>query len=305
MNKLYACLSFLFGLGIVYFLISLSNTQNLTSLLFKVDVFTFLFVGVITLLIAVCATTRWMMLVKTVSVKKISFPDYLVMFLMGRLGSFFLPKEISDIGVRTLLLAQSTTVQRAFLSTILDRISDVGILFLFIIPASLYIGKVISSPTALLLLSGFFALSILMIFFCTPFVKAVMGYLIQRWKKSISDEELSHAMQAVTTPFLGTLFLLSWLRFFFVILRYYVISLVYGLSLPFSVFLLVTPIAQLGYLFSPTPGGLGFLEATWYGVLSYLFVAEEAKISFVLGQRIITFFAVVLCLLFVILWRRK
>ncbi len=284
-NKIYAFLSFVFGIGILYFLVSLSNVENIPSLLLRIDAFTFLLIILLTFGIAVCASLRWMMLVKRLSPKGIiHFHTYIKIFLIGRLGSFFLPKEVSDIGIRSLILTQKkgVTGKTAVFSTVLDRASDLLVIAIFLLPSVLYLTHLFSLAQALLflllLLSGLlFSLLCLMPMFTHRF----------------------------TRRFLCFVFFLSLFRFVFVIVRFYLIGKVYGVSLSLPLFFLLTPVAQMGYVVSLTPGGLGFLEATWYGILSYLSIAEEAKIAFVLGQRILTFLAVVVCLLFVHVWRRK
>lgn len=307
MNKIYAFLSFVFGVGIMYVLITLSKVENILSLLLRIDVTTFLLVILTTLLIALCATTRWTILIRSFPHQQhASFLDYLGMFFIGRMGSFFLPKEVSDIGVRTALLMQKNmTTHAAFFSTILDRLSDVLIIFLFLIPGSLYLTNVLSLGTALLLLAMFFLSSISLIFLFPSQLKHLLMKCIWFWKKTKEEMPLQEAF--FTSSLLSTLFFLSVLRFFFVILRVYLLGHIYGLSFSLPVFVLITPVAQLGYLVSLTPGGLGFLEATWYGVLTYLQMGEAEKISFVLGQRFITFIAVLFCFLCVAVikrWRR-
>lgn len=58
-----------------------------------------------------------------------------------------------------------------------------------------------------------------------------------------------------------------------------------GLSHPWLIFLAGFPITQLSLVLAVTPGGIGTLDASWYGVLILGGMSHQEAITFVIAQR--------------------
>jgi uncharacterized membrane protein YbhN (UPF0104 family) len=76
---------------------------------------------------------------------------------------------------------------------------------------------------------------------------------------------------------------------------FYYIALAVGITSPWLTFAAGFPITQLSLMISVTPGGLGLLDASWYGVLLLGGVPHGAALTFVVAQR--TYLSV-----FVLVW---
>ena len=105
------------------------------------------------------------------------------------------------------------------------------------------------------------------------------------------------------------LLVLSFLKFSLTAARFVFIA--QALGLPISPHLLVfgTPLGQMAYVFSITPGGLGIFEAGWFAVLTYGGILPADASVFVIGQRVyIVIFVFLLAALnqvVMLLWRNE
>ena len=87
--------------------------------------------------------------------------------------------------------------------------------------------------------------------------------------------------------------LLSVIRFAGVLLQFAAVGAGIGVVLPWLSWVAATPIAQISGMIGITPGGLGVLEAGWWGGLAWVGVAPERIALFLLAQRaaLVTFLA--------------
>jgi uncharacterized membrane protein YbhN (UPF0104 family) len=97
----------------------------------------------------------------------------------------------------------------------------------------------------------------------------------------------------VTTSLAFRIALLSVLRFAGVLLQFGAIGAGVGVVLPWVSWVAATPIAQITGMIGITPGGLGVLEAGWWGGLAWVGVERESIALFLLAQRaaLVTFLA--------------
>ena len=79
--------------------------------------------------------------------------------------------------------------------------------------------------------------------------------------------------------------LLSVVRFAGVLLQFAAIGAGIGVALPWLSWVAATPIAQITGMIGITPGGLGVLEAGWWGGLAWVGVEPERVALFLLAQR--------------------
>jgi uncharacterized membrane protein YbhN (UPF0104 family) len=107
-----------------------------------------------------------------------------------------------------------------------------------------------------------------------PYLNAVLP--------SISENRTGLLLQRpVIVQALGLTFLLSSA----LATTYYQISCAVGLSHPWTVFAAGFPAVQLSLVLAMTPGGLGILDAGWYGVLLLGGVSRQDALVFVVAQR--------------------
>lgn len=76
---------------------------------------------------------------------------------------------------------------------------------------------------------------------------------------------------------------------------YFTIARAVGLPQPWPIFVAGFPITQLSLIIAVTPGGLGLVDAGWYGVLLLAGVPSQQALTFVVAQRAYIF-------VFVLVW---
>jgi uncharacterized membrane protein YbhN (UPF0104 family) len=218
-------------------------------------------------------------------------------FLWNRVVGFVIPKDLSDVGGRILLLTSRHDVpaQQAAASVLLDRTFDLAVPLLLLGPAAFYLAQVIDVQTfavTLLLLAlgagGALALA----------GKAGLGLALGAY--GATRERLSGSLPVlgrlppleaglpVTDELLARAFGLSVVKFAATALRFFCYARAISLDASIATFVAGTPITQLSFLLALTPGGLGVLEATWYGILTYAGVAQQGITTFVVAQRLLT-----------------
>jgi uncharacterized protein (TIRG00374 family) len=90
-------------------------------------------------------------------------------------------------------------------------------------------------------------------------------------------------------------YIFSIMKYVLTIIRFIFFTKAFNLNIPILVLIFGTPLGQIAYMFSFTPGGIGIFEAGWYGVLKYSGVDSQTGAMFVIGQRFLTIILVGAC----------
>lgn len=228
---------------------------------------------------------------------------YFYYVMMGKISSTFVSQYVGDYGVRPLALKASntTTMGRAFYSVLLDRLFDLMLSLLFLVPGILYLGGLIS-PEVLVVLLVFFvgvywAASArnhqLLADLLGMIVRAVGGARTRITLLAGPLAKLESALEGATKGVervgrrcITSANLLTVGRYVAMALRAYFISLALNLPIPFWLTFLAVGLVRFTLLLAVAPARLGVLEVGWYGVLALGGTESSTIIPFLIGLRV-------------------
>jgi uncharacterized protein (TIRG00374 family) len=247
---------------------------------------------------------RWTTIVKGISdtstdPKKDFFEFYRWLLNSYALGTM-IPSDISLAGVRTFYMnrTQTLSLPSALFSVLLDRFFDFIVFFALAIPSALFMMEAAGGMQVLFMLGCIIA----------------MIFLFISWKKGEGIDYLMSIYQIGTNwlsklPIIGKRIggkwkevshkvcfregsvhqLMGWsfLKYFFLALRFYFIGRVFGVDFSLLQGFFFIPFIQLVGMLNITPGGLGIVEIGSYGALKLMEVPEAKIMVFVVGQRIL------------------
>ncbi|MEE8575066.1 MAG: flippase-like domain-containing protein [Thermodesulfobacteriota bacterium] len=288
----------LFGI-LIYFV----GTEHLSQLK-NVKALPFILAILMTFCMHASVGLRWRKIVGVLTRKQnSSIWKYIHCIIYNAVLINLLPKELAEVGGRTLWLNKSEKIPfiQAGATVFWDRFFDLFILAVVLIgsipfwfawgqdPKIYFITILLSISVGFIFLvvgniyfekfSGFFSL-------CWDIIyKLPVLRNRERHKVALSPGRLPAKV-------LLTVFILSFLKFSFMAFRNLLFAMALGLSIPPAILLLGTPISQLTFVLSFTPGGLGIVEAGWLSILLFKGVPESLISVFLVGQRIITIVAV-------------
>jgi uncharacterized protein (TIRG00374 family) len=253
-------------------------------------------------------TLRWKKIVDAISGKKgenlFSFYKWVIhSYVLG----YIMPIDVSLIGVRTYYLTQykHLSLPASLFSVTLDRLLDVLIFFVVLIPSIFYIRRILPSSEAMILMGiwvgGFF--------FVTRWKEAqTFWFLTHLYRKILDLPIIRSRMRGKGNevrweyPFKrgGFSALLAWsaAKYLLLVLRFYFTGMALNVNLSFLQSLFVIPVIQCSALISITPGSLGVLELGSWGALFLIAVPKDQILRFVLGQRVLLTFVLLLLILF-------
>ncbi len=290
-------LSLAIGLTLIGMLIAFGGADNLKQL-DTIHPVPLAIAFMLTLGINTAIAGRWGILANSLDGRRVAgWLDYAHYFLISRALGFVLPKDVTDLGSRTLSLNQihHMSLTRASASVLLDRVADMliaGVFTLTVLPFWLnwwspqmtllmMIGVALCGAIALLLAQHWLSRhtvqmynSSLRLIYRLPLLRKRSPVLLET--TNLSGQTIFHA------------YLFSLLKFGCTAGRMVYFALALGLSIPASLLILGTPLGQVSYLFSFTPGGLGIFEAGWFAILTLGEVAPAEIATFVVGQRVLT-----------------
>jgi uncharacterized protein (TIRG00374 family) len=256
---------------------------------------------------AFVTSVRWGLIVNSLEGRVIhSKLHYFYYVMMGKISSLLVSQYVGDYGVRPLALKASgtTTLGRAFYSVLVDRLFDLILSLLFLVPTLLYLIKIISSEVMMLLilvlmgiywvisarnyriLTNSFAAVIRAIDrrkTLVPLMEDVIGRLIEMM------EGARKGLEEVGQRCITSANLLTFGRYVAMALRAYFISLALNLAIPFWVIFLAVGLVRFSLLFAVAPGRLGVLEVGWYGMLALAGMESSTIIPFLIGLRVYGF----------------
>jgi uncharacterized protein (TIRG00374 family) len=210
---------------------------------------------------------------------------------------FIVPKDLSDIGGRTAMLAirHQIPAHHAGVSVLLDRFFDVLIMTLLLGPAVLFLSKTAGAVVSISLM-----IFVAVIFYIALhlFYDSISGLITGTYNVMVGVARRLPLIRrktlkkldgfSVGKPDFAKAYLLSIVKFLCTVIRF--IFFARAIEMPVSpfVFFLGTPMGQLSFLFAFTPGGLGIFEAGWYAILVQVGTPVSYIVPFLLGQRVFT-----------------
>lgn len=283
---------FLFGL-FIYF----TNKDNLSKLK-EIQYLPAVLALLASLGITSMISFRWGTIVNELAGEKVaSWRQYYHYFVQSRALGFILPNNLTDLGVRILWLKKGhkSKLSDAGISVILDRIFD--LIFLLVYSAAVlpfWFGLINMKIGIAVIITLFALLGVILIFKQKLFFKIFKKILnigikifsvIPLLKKKV-PEKLE--IPEFSTKAIVKIFFSSAIKVFFTITRFVLYIYVFSIVIDPLIIIAGTPVAQLSYAFSFTPGGLGILEAGWLGILKVGNVETQQALLYVIGQRILT-----------------
>ncbi len=283
------------GLALLTVVFFLGDVRKLTDLrVFWTPVFGMFLTTVAFILLH---TLRWKRIVNAISEKgdRGFWPFYKWMLHSYALG-YLMPKDVSLLSVRTYYLKhhQNLPLSASLFSVTLDRVLDFIVFFAVIVPALLFITRVLTPVESLVLMGVFVAgllgvirwkgertFDLLIRFYRTILKLPVLRNRLQgkqdfeQYKWSLGE----NGFYAILTWTVGAYLLLCF-RFFLT-----------GLALDVPVTLLqslfLVPMIQISGIINVTPASLGVLELGSWGALLLIDVPRDQILQFVLGQRVL------------------
>lgn len=226
-----------------------------------------------------------------------TWAEYYHYFIVSRALGLVLPKDLTDLGGRAVVLNRfhGLSLTHSSAAVLLDRLSDLGtavIFFLTVLP--FWFGWLSSIQAVALLIGVAVAIG----------VSLFAGY---RWLIVAADWTFNSGthwltrlpvLRKRTPPHLVIdrldrdtvmrAYMLSIFKFWFTAGRMVCFALAAGLPISPLLLILGTAPGQMAYLFAFTPGGLGIFEAGWFGILALGDVPTVHIAAFVVAQRVFT-----------------
>lgn len=288
---------FLLGAAIFSCLIYYGSSRTLATL-GNLDAVFLLAALAATVLIGLSVSLRWGLLANAMARRRVaSYFEYYYYFIISRALGFLLPKDVTDFGMRSLLLKRlhGYRLAKSGSSVVLDRMFDAGttgILLLAVLP---FWTELSGAGNTIVLIIILTTAAGAVFWLAHAQVLAILEK-VTRWGMQLAGRIpriKKHLQFQPDYSWLGRdklliLYLLSLTKFALTAARLIFFSLAMGLPISPTLILLGTPLGQLSYVFAFTPGGLGIFELGWLGILSFAGVGTEDTIAFVVGQRVLT-----------------
>ncbi|MBN2105719.1 flippase-like domain-containing protein [bacterium] len=292
-KKLVQFLKFILGLALFLFIvIELGTRESWTSIVhFKMrDLF---IIWILTLGLNLIASYRWHLLIRHIGVFDFTYGFILKVSLLARFSGQTISQIIGDVGVKSLYIGDKIPLKKAMKSILWDK----GLEILLLISVLLLMPIIVFCPIPEMYLILCVPLLIFMVFIAIHFSIYIAGISKANTIKWIPD--ITITLSNKQKLFLS---LLTFSKYLCVVIRYMIFLCIFQINLNFIQVFFGTSIAQIGNLIGITPGGLGFVEAGWTGVLKYYNIDAGKIAAFLLSQRIIILFVVFINFLMVTLW---
>jgi uncharacterized protein (TIRG00374 family) len=257
----------------------------------------------VTLLWNLVAAFRWSLIAnRVVGAKICAFRYFFTYQMIGMLTGQVVPITVGMLGARpvALSLSQQVSLKRSALSVFLDKLFDLALALLLVIPVALYLVGWIERPLAFWIMGSLVVVGALLIAwkyeqaiqlfaelgtrFSKPLARVpVIGRRLVRGLPKQLDRLSSEtflqnrlALQA---------FLLTLVMYGLLSVRLFFIAQALRLDIPWYLLVMGIAVTQLALVFSVTPGSLGFLEGGWAAVLGLAGLTLDQFATFVIGRR--------------------
>jgi uncharacterized protein (TIRG00374 family) len=219
-----------------------------------------------------------------------------------------------------LSLSQQVPLGRSALSVFMDKLFDLVLALLLVIPVALFLVGWIERPLAFGIMGGVVVVGVLLIGwqyeqsirffgrlgtrFSEPLARVpVIGRrLVRRLPKQLdrlSSETFVENRVALQA------FLLTLVMYGLLSARLFFIAQALRLDIPWYLLAMGIAVTQLALVFSVTPGSLGFLEGGWAAVLGLAGLTLDQFTTFVIGRRAFVLVFTLISTLLAFVWIRE
>jgi uncharacterized protein (TIRG00374 family) len=277
-----------------------------------------------TLLWNLVAAYRWSLIANQV----IDFPEpcpyryYFTYQMIGMLTGQVLPITVGMLGGRpvALSLSRGVSLKRSALSVFVDKLFDLILAVLLVVPVALFLANGINRTLALGLMASIVVIGAMIIGLRYEPAMRLLGSVASRGARVLSHLPIvgqklagrlpqqvdSLASQSLLPSRLALqAFLLTVLNYALLSIRLVFIAEALHLDIPWYLLAMGVCVTQLALIFSVTPGSLGFLEGGWGAVLGLAGLSLEQFTTFVIGRRAFVLVFTLVNTLLAFVWIRE
>ncbi len=249
------------------------------------------------------AAYRWKLIANQVVGTQICAYRYFGTYhMIGMLIGQVVPITVGMLGGRpvALSLSQGVPLRRSALSVLLDKLFDLILALLLVVPIALHLVGWIARPLAFGIMGGVVLAGVLLIAWQYERAVRLAGQVGSRLAQPLArmpgiGRRLVHRLpQQLERLSSGTFvrnsvavraFLLTLVMYTLLAVRHVFIAQALHLEIPWHLLAMGVAVTQLTLIFSVTPGSLGFLEAGWAAVLGLAGLTLDQITTFVIGRR--------------------
>ena len=259
--------------------------------------------------VTVTSSIRWGMIINSLAMKRpATWFEYYYYLIISRALGHIVPKDIADMGFRTLVASKfnGLGLSRAGTSVILDRVFDLLFTLLTLTSAVPYWLGWFTPVMGIILIIVLTSLSAVLLLLNQKFITCRFDMLLNKGLRLLyrlpvlrKREKVSVAFQGLKKNVILRMYLLTAVKFGLLVLQLTMFAVALDACMSPFYILFGIPLSQLSLLFAFTPGGLGIIEVGWFGILKLGNVPTDQALIFVVGQRILTvmfvFLLAILC----------
>jgi uncharacterized protein (TIRG00374 family) len=250
------------------------------------------------------AAFRWKLIANQVTngAGGTSYRYYFTYHMIGMFVGQVVPITVGMLGGRpaALSLSQGVSLKRAAVSVFLDKLFDLILALLLVIPVALYLVGWIGLSLAFALMGGAVIVTVFLIGWQYERAMRLIGQVSSLLAQPLThvpvlgQRLVRHLPQQLerlsTVSFLPNrlavqAFLLTLVMYTLLSARMYFVAQALHLGIPWYLLAMGVCVAQLTLIFSVTPGSLGFLEGGWAAVLGLAGLSLDQFTFFVIGRR--------------------
>jgi uncharacterized protein (TIRG00374 family) len=256
-----------------------------------------------TLLWNMVAAYRWALIARHIAGDTICPYRYFFTYqMLGMLVGQIVPITVGMLGARpvALSLSQGVPLRQSALSVFLDKLFDLTLALLLVVPVALYLVGWLERSVAFALMTGIVVIGAAMIGWQYDQGLQLFGHLASRLAEPVArvpligprlvrrlPQQLDRLSQKAYLPNRPAIqaFMLTLVMYSLLSIRLFFIAQALRLEIPWHLMAMGVPVTQMAVVFAITPGSLGFLEGGWWAVLSLAGLTMEQFYTFVIGRR--------------------
>jgi uncharacterized protein (TIRG00374 family) len=269
------------------------------------------------------AAYRWATIARhVVDNRSIPYRHYVTYHMIGMFTGQVVPITVGMLGGRpvALSLAHGVPLRRSALSVFLDKVLDLALALLLVVPVALHLVDWISLPLALGLMGAMAVLGAVLAAWKYEDGVRLAGRMGSRLARPLGRlplvgrrlvQKLPQQLDRLATDtFLPNrqalrAYLVTLVMYSLLSARLFFIAQALHLEIPWHLLAMGICVTQLTLVFSMTPGSLGFLEGGWAAVFALGGIGLEPFATFVLGRRAYLLVFTLLCTLLAFAWIRE
>ena len=277
----------------------------------------------VTVLWNLVAASRWALIAnRVVGAQICGYRYFFTYHMLGMLTGQVVPITIGMLGARpvALSLSQQVSLSRSALSVFMDKLFDLVLALVLVIPVTLFLVGWIDRPLAFGLMAGVVIAAALLIGWQYEQAIRFSGRIGTRLARLLTrlpviGRRLVRRLPAQldrlsSETFIDNrvalqAFLLTLVMYGLLAARLFFIAQALRLDIPWYLLAMGIAITQLALVFSVTPGSLGFLEGGWAAVLGLAGLTLDQFTIFVIGRRAFVLVFTLIGTLLAFVWIRE